>query len=865
MTQAESITDGTSNGLAGGSPPLDLKSDAGKPANQRFRRIRAILRRFGSFFDRAADGLERIWRFMRDVWSLLRTVRFAVLSLLVYLLLLWSPQGVDSMLTLLDRPVWQWVLINYFAIQVWQWSRLMVTYRYLPLDRRDIDGDALDRMLEKSKQDLDEQRVRYGSSPEAASNAGVDLERLETAHHRLQAKVESIREQNDRRHQPDEVARLQFWMMWLPRLLGGAVYLLAARALYVAAAAYGGLRVDEKMHLLLLSVLMLANGCLFVVFAWRRRELVNGLVRAWLRPDWLVAEMREKDLPTAGSDSTAGRPTKEELERLSPGGRLAWRAILRKGRFMSLSDSLAPGRARRLFANIIGIDSSRDLQDRWRWHDFSDLHRNTRNWLRGLAALATAAFLVTLLFPAWSEQFGPIGNVAIPLAFWTMLGSVLVWLFDHRRVPLVIPLFLWGLVTNVFLENHDVRTLDAASVVPTSEASPRQRPGVETFVATQLAQRPDLSTPVIVATAGGGIRAAYWTATALSALDAKAEAGGFRRNLLAISAVSGGGLGAAAYLAATQSAASARFDLQGRLDAFLAHDFLAPTVGALVGRDLVYRLFPLYAFEDRAAALERSWERAWDEEFARDGRFASGYWGYHQAAGGTSPALLINGASVATGERIITSPFIISWEAFREAHDFFTFNGERDIPLSTAVSNGARFPLVSPAGTLRDREGNALGQIVDGGYFENFGAETALDFLRVLCDARPAKPQGCGEGRMQPIVIQISSDPALATPDPNAEASRAPLATQIFAPVATFLNTRDARGESAMRELEAETVQRYSGIFVHIRLFRSPKHEDPPLGWVLSSAARQTIRSNLALKENQDAFARVIDRLHTTR
>ncbi len=45
---------------------------------------------------------------------------------------------------------------------------------------------------------------------------------------------------------------------------------------------------------------------------------------------------------------------------------------------------------------------------------------------------------------------------------------------------------------------------------------------------------------------------------------------------------------------------------------------------------------------------------------------------------------------------------------------------------STAALNSARFPFISPAGTIRDTE-EIADRIVDGGYFENYGALSAKE------------------------------------------------------------------------------------------------------------------------------------------
>jgi len=820
----------------------------------------------------ALDWLEHIWRGLRDLWSLLRVVRFAVLSLVVYVVLIVGDQGVDSLLTFLDRPLWQWLLINYFALQTWQWSRLMVTYRYLPLDRRDIDESSVKKMALDSKQRLHELELSYEGSPAKAREDGVDLVRLRAADTNLAAKVALICAQNARRQSPQATERLQCWMEWLPRVMGAAVYAVAAVALALAARRYGGLREGQTWQLWLFALLMLLNGAVFMLFVWQRRTLFNGVVLAWLRPDWLSDEIRSKHPLPASDGSPRARLSADALKQLSPEARVGWRLVVRKGRLADPDTAFTPGARRKRFALAFSTDSNQDLRASWRWHSLRDVPYDTRAWLGAWALITSIAFLGTALAPHWFARFGPAGNVAIALSFWTMLGTALVWLFDHRRVPLVVPVFAWGIFTNLIFDNHTVRIQSGPAPASARAATPSAaRPDIGTFLQAQLEQRQHPPRPVIVATSGGGIRAAYWTATVLAQLDAQVGEP-FRHNLLAVSAVSGGGLGAAAYLAAVQ-AVPGREDLRARLDTFLAHDFLAPTAGALLGRDLMYRLLPLYPFEDRAAVLERAWEQAWDDAFAGNGAFSRGYLAL-EGSPGSAPALLVNGTLAATGERIITSPFTITRTAFREARDFFKYNGERDIPLSTAVSNGARFPIVSPAGTLRDRDDTVVGQIVDGGYFENFGADTALDVLRALCETQPSASRACGttEGLMRPIVIQISSDPALPTSDkearppcsevhpPNAEAlpPAASRITQVAVPLVTFFNTRDARGESAMCELESLTTERYAGTFVHLRLVQYPDREAPPLGWVLSAAARDTIASNLTAPANAGNIDRVV-------
>lgn len=211
--------------------------------------------------------------------------------------------------------------------------------------------------------------------------------------------------------------------------------------------------------------------------------------------------------------------------------------------------------------------------------------------------------------------------------------------------------------------------------------------------------------------------------------------------------------------------------------------------------------------------------------------------------------MLINETLVHSGKRIITSPIAVSSDVFHEAQDFYDYVGHREIRLSTAVHNGARFTFVSPAGLVERKtaQGNidATGQIIDGGYFENYGAETAFDLLLALCKQMDCKDQN------KPIVIQISSEPGLKdttaptnTPPSPPGLSMLERHSQAYAPVAGFAQTRGARGVNAMQRLRA-LAEGYGGSFAHLRLCQPNGLEEPPLGWVLSVQARNAIEAHL--------------------
>ena len=228
---------------------------------------------------------------------------------------------------------------------------------------------------------------------------------------------------------------------------------------------------------------------------------------------------------------------------------------------------------------------------------------------------------------------------------------------------------------------------------------------------------------------------------------------------------------------------------------------------------------------------------------------------------------------MATGKRIVTSNLRLEGH-LNDAYDFFS-RCRLAIRMSTAADNSARFPIIGPAGTLR-RDGTAqenghcnfdraFDRIVDGGYFENFGAASALDLLQALDSLACARE--AGPCNLDVLVIQISSDPtyggvARAEPPALAEGNAPPrggktpqrFAAELLSPVETLLNTRGAHGDLAAQRLYDWTVGNPRNRFVEFRLVERAGESEPPLGWVLSEAAKTAIDCQLLAAPNADSL-----------
>lgn len=484
---------------------------------------------------------------------------------------------------------------------------------------------------------------------------------------------------------------------------------------------------------------------------------------------------------------------------------------------------------------------------------------------RGKFVILTAALGFALFLAGWfiPVSVGTVlGGVLLFFlwgATWLPLGSVVTYFGNRWGIPVLLILLILAAVFSAWNDNHQIRQL--------AGVKPDARPSVEQAVADWKERNGCVGTDcppfIVVATAGGGIRAAYWTAAVLGHLHDTHD--GFERSLFAISGVSGGSVGAAVFRALITAApddggaAVPRGRVMDRGLDVLGRDLLAPVMVSMLFPDLTQRFLPLPLLPDRARAFELGLEAAYAESVqGRDAGRPYPMTGSLAALNdrGPSPALFLNATWVADGRRIVGSNLAFSRgrgsEHFVLANDFMALAGF-DMRLSTAAHNSARFPVVSPAGLWRadpaDPDSAVQGRLQDGGLFENFGAETALEILRAACSLTPVG--------LNPRVILISSDPTL--PDDIEVSPRNPPMSFAYelATLVTYANTRVGRGaEAATRLIQWAQEEGGDDGFVHFRMCvaedpegtgRDPAGSEasPPLGWALSTLARDTIRGYL--------------------
>lgn len=494
------------------------------------------------------------------------------------------------------------------------------------------------------------------------------------------------------------------------------------------------------------------------------------------------------------------------------------------------------------------------------------------------AFVNACAWMFPRLTGAAAGLLGPLSTLMLLAALFIVATTPLVLWSRRWQVPVFVLLLTWATCWQIAgaIDNHEIGVVAGT-------------PSVEIETAFgQWLRTTSCKRAYFVSAEGGGIRAAAWTALALARINRRLLSSGERLSdcLVAASGVSGGSLGLAAFVAGQrvldarrlrrlaanpshcETTAATRPDgseLECRLVYMLTRDFMSPTLAAMFTSDQLQRLLPHMELPDRGGALEDGFSRAFADAFnvqpddAMGNPFAPQFPFsrlYPPAPSNIPhpwvPVLVLNTTEVRTGARVLQSGLDLSKDskAFPAAAMLDQWLHGVQTTLVGAVHNSARFTYISPAGSL-PKTGGKVRQLVDGGYFENSGATTLLDLLRLF-----HRSNASSGWTGQIVAIHISNDPDLVVDQtmPDCQATepardagvssgsiREPCEHaygEIVPPLLALFNTRESRAEYARRMLEYsmdETAGKHSPLYVHlgIRHVAYPL----PLGWRIGNLA----------------------------
>lgn len=469
--------------------------------------------------------------------------------------------------------------------------------------------------------------------------------------------------------------------------------------------------------------------------------------------------------------------------------------------------------------HVLGIDAPLPL-----------ITKLTVGWGIGVTMLIGG---MMILFPVSLPRVIQAAAVAlIALASINLFGSFVLSYWPLRRgLPHLAPwVLLAGGVLGVWNDNHVVHpTIDRAVTPP-----PLRDPVAELaqFLPASAAPSPAV---VFVASEGGGIRAAYWTAAVMQQLTAQVDALDGRVAML--SGVSGGSLGLASWLAVQRAR---RCPTSGTPPAELATDslaldFVAPGVAGLLYYDLIQRFlpWPVEAW-DRSRAMVVGWQRAF--ALQPDKPFELTLDAFYRGCHGL-PQLLLNSTIVETGQRTVLS--LLDTRAIAQGMNLMGGDyATRYQSLAGLVLHSARFPVLSPAGTITQvREGGRWLdtprprlRLVDGGYYDNSGVDTLIDLIEAM--------RRSGAPPFRPVILLIENDPKATRQPPTPDRlSPSPWFPEAGSVLGAMLKVRSAHADAA--KLRAKAM--YGCDVIALPIGSASEAARAPLGWALSDHVRQAL------------------------
>jgi hypothetical protein len=332
-------------------------------------------------------------------------------------------------------------------------------------------------------------------------------------------------------------------------------------------------------------------------------------------------------------------------------------------------------------------------------------------------------------------------------------------------------------------QNEAVRNLQQAIKTDFQE---KIRYDFKTAISKRLADQGDSPhTLVIITASGGGIHAAGWTAQVLTGLQ-KLLGEEFTKAIGFISSVSGGSVGTMHFLDQCNQRGYPDSDRLIQIIKNTVRDGLDAVGWGTVHKDywrFVMLPWVINKNEDRGTILEKDWQKP----MIKPTRTLSSW--RHQIMQGEIPIPVFNTTLVEDGRRLLLSPMAFASSENEQKIDsnlLYQKGGKKyDMKVVTAARLSATFPYVSPSPRNPDFGFKRNYHMIDGGYFDNSGVVTAIEWLEdnfeILID----------ELKIERLVF-IEIEAGEVKPPPAEVSGGGGWSNTLFAPIKTLLTVRDA-------------------------------------------------------------------------
>ncbi len=433
-----------------------------------------------------------------------------------------------------------------------------------------------------------------------------------------------------------------------------------------------------------------------------------------------------------------------------------------------------------------------------------------------------------------------VPSLALVMLLTAMLCSALsgiAFFFDRYRVPVLVVAGIFLLVTSGLSLHSD--SYYTTFPIETKNPNTTTSGNVADLSPENVIRFGNQPKVIVVAANGGGIQSAAWTARVLTGLEemcndsSACPRGKFGQSIRLISAVSGGSVGAMYFVDAYGSKWTLDPNKLSRVVEMAEKSSLDGVAWGLVYPDFLRTVLPFAAelpvlrYTDRGKALEDQWRKngpltatlvQWRRDVANQDR----------------PGVVFNATVVDTGQ-----PFLLSTvDHISKNNSCLTFDkhcGNYDLPIVTAVRLSASFPFVTPAARAESCGADPKQlqfHIVDGGYYDNYGMVTLVEWLDDALKASTGKITHV-------LVIRIHSSPTGVGGDPGGYRG---WFYQAIAPVLALTNVRSS-GQFVHSQTELKLLKEKwegRGLVIDTAVFEFPNN-DAPLSWHLTNQQKDEI------------------------
>lgn len=499
-----------------------------------------------------------------------------------------------------------------------------------------------------------------------------------------------------------------------------------------------------------------------------------------------------------------------------------------------------------------------------------------------LLAASVAVFVAVSLAlrfapPLTATWFGTINIIVLYVTLlFVLVAGVVHYLRTSYGWKLISAAVAYTIVINIWSVIAPRPQMEAPKLAPALAVNAASRS--EDQFKAWIRNRPQNSNPshptpvFLIASSGGGMRAAIRTVTFLDSMQTRCP--DFLRHTFVISGVSGGALGALLYAAQQQLQPNDQVGCNLRdppteeigrmfksapvLDRFFATDVIPAIVGPGLFTEVLQRFLPpgMLPQFDRSVSFDNVLSESWHDIVLDHKRRHQGVLpavagcaieNYLKSCDSNSywdpaknvPLLIFNATSATDGGLVPLSNVDLSYFAgLPLSRGIQPRDGEQSpfrFELLKAASASARFPIALPAATLAGADGR-LHTLVDGAYFDNSGLLVARAIKKrieaIIAESEATSPPTPINARVHIIYLREREANKLtcesiggltAEPKPGGQQANASAEAQSpdLAHVSAFLRSRDMR--DLMNEYLINEIDKASIIDVAWDL-----HEMPP-------------------------------------